>query len=96
MLEGDFRFVIDGEIKELSAGDAAFIPKGAVHSFDNAGTIDAVMLSVATPGLFGPAYFQELAELLSSNPDGPPDRDAFMGVMARHGLTPVLPAAPAQ
>jgi hypothetical protein len=55
-----------------------------------------VFLSVATPGVFTPAYFHEVAELLDQSPDGPPDRDAFMAVMSRHGLTlaPPVPQVP--
>jgi hypothetical protein len=48
-------------------------------------------LSVATPGVFRPAYFLEIAEVLGASPGGPPDVDALFAVMGRHGLTPALP-----
>jgi hypothetical protein len=39
-------------------------------------------------GVFGPAYFHELAAVLEAVGDGPPDPEAFKAVMLRHGLTP--------
>jgi hypothetical protein len=50
-------------------------------------------LAIATPGVFGPRYFQDLAELLA--PGGPPDPAAIGAVMRHHGLTPALSVAPA-
>ena len=95
VVQGDFTFVIDGVVHELGTGQAGFIGRGQVHSFDNAGTTDGMFVSVATPGLFGPDYFHQIADVLSVSPDGPPNLDDLFGVMARHGLTPALPGAPA-
>ncbi len=91
--EGVFTFNIDGVAHELSAGQAGFVGKGQVHSFDNTGTTDGAFLTVATPGIFRPEYFREIAAVLSASPDGPPDIGALFGVMARHGLTPAIPGA---
>jgi quercetin dioxygenase-like cupin family protein len=93
VLEGVFTFVIDGVPCELSAGQAGFVGRGQVHSFDNTGGTDGVFLSVATPGIFRPQYFHEIAEVLAASSGGPPDLDALFGVMARHGLTPAIPGA---
>ena len=94
VLEGEFTFVVDGVVHELGAGQAGFIGRGQVHSFDNTGSTDGAFLSVATPGIFGPDYFHQIADVLSASPGGPPDLDALFGVMARHGLTPAMPSAP--
>ncbi|MGO8824910.1 MAG: cupin domain-containing protein [Acidimicrobiales bacterium] len=94
VLEGEFTFVIDGVAHELGAGEAGFVGRGQVHSFDNTGSTDGVFLSVATPGIFGPQYFHEIADVLAAAPDAPPDLGALFGVMARHGLTPAVPGAP--
>ena len=93
VLEGLFTFMVDGVAHELSAGQAGFVGRGQVHSFDNAGSTDGVFLSVATPGIFRPQYFHEIAEVLAASPGGPPDLDALFGVMARHGLTPAIRGA---
>jgi len=47
-------------------------------------------LSVITPGLLGPAFFQEVGAIV--NAGGPPDVARIMQVMQRHGLRPVAPA----
>ena len=54
----------------------------------------AGMLAIATPGVFGPAYFQEVADVIAAAAGGPPDPAAIGAVMRRHGLTPALPAMP--
>ncbi|MGA7417508.1 MAG: cupin domain-containing protein [Acidimicrobiales bacterium] len=95
VLEGVFTFVIDGVGKELGPGQAGFVGRGQVHSFDNTGDTDGVFLSVATPGIFRRDYFEEIAEVLAASPDGPPDLNALFLVMASHGLTPAIPSAPA-
>ena len=96
VLEGSFTFMRDGQAHELTPGQALFIGRGQIHSFDNSGAVDGVFLSVATPGVFGPDYFLDIAGVLAASPDGPPDRDALTAVMASHGLTVAQPSAPAE
>jgi quercetin dioxygenase-like cupin family protein len=83
---GTFTVTIDGTCQEFGAGQAAFIGRGQVHSFDNSGGVDGAFLSVATPGIFRTAYFLEIAEVLAASPDGPPDKGEMFAVMQRHGL----------
>ena len=90
-LEGEVTFTVDGETTTVGPGDVLLIPRGAVHGFTVAGAEDASVLFVATPGLFGPGYFREMAAILDAAGDGPPDREALMAVMKHHGLTPALP-----
>jgi quercetin dioxygenase-like cupin family protein len=85
-LEGVATFTIDGEELAIGPGDTYCIPRGAVHSFmvyDN----DASFLAIATPGVFGPAYFLELADVVRAA-GGPPNPADIAAVMQRHGLTP--------
>jgi hypothetical protein len=76
-------------------GDRDRPGRGYVHParqcarFANHGA-DAKFLAVASPGVFGPAYFREIADDLSS--DDPPDIAALAAVMRRHGLTPAAPS----
>jgi hypothetical protein len=69
------------------------VPRGAIHGFENRGSADATFLAIASPGVFGPAYFQEVGEVLAASAGGPPDLAALAKVMRRHGLTPAPPAA---
>jgi quercetin dioxygenase-like cupin family protein len=89
-LAGALTFTIDGDKSEIEPGDALVIRRGQVHHFENLGVDEARFLSVATPGVFRPAYFEEIAAVLDAG--GPPDLQALAGVMRRHGLTPAPPA----
>jgi quercetin dioxygenase-like cupin family protein len=95
-LEGVTTWTVDGETSEVGTGDAICVRRGAVHGFENRGSVDATFLAVASPGVFGPAYFHEVAEVLAASAGGPPDIEALMDVMRRHGLTPVPPAEATQ
>jgi hypothetical protein len=61
---------------------------GAVHAFENRTDRDAKFLAIATPGVLGPDYFDEIAAVLRTAAGGPPDPVAIGAVMRRHGLTP--------
>jgi quercetin dioxygenase-like cupin family protein len=87
-LEGVLTFTVDGHTRDIGPGEAICIRRGQVHHFVNQGSADAKFLSVATPGIFGPTYFQEIRDVLSATPGGPPDVAALVEVMRRHGLTP--------
>jgi quercetin dioxygenase-like cupin family protein len=85
-IEGITTFTIDGQVIEIGPGDTVCIPRGAVHSFmAHDGAVS--FLAIATPGLFGPAYFHELAGVIEAG-GGAPDPAAIAQVMRRHGLTP--------
>jgi quercetin dioxygenase-like cupin family protein len=91
-LQGTTTWTIDGESIEVAVGEAVCVPRGAIHGFENRGSEDATFLAIATPGVFGPAYFREVGEVLAASAGGPPDLAALGEVMRRHGLTPVAPA----
>jgi quercetin dioxygenase-like cupin family protein len=88
-LSGEFTMVVDGVVHALRERDVIHVPRGVVHGFGVKG--EASILAIATPGLFGSAYFREMAEAL--NGDGPPDRDRLIAIQMRHGLTPALASA---
>jgi quercetin dioxygenase-like cupin family protein len=50
VLDGEFRFSIDGCVTTVTAGGSAFVPHGVPHCFKNCTTRDARMLIVFTPG----------------------------------------------
>jgi quercetin dioxygenase-like cupin family protein len=89
-LDGVTTWVLDGQQVRVGPGDVLFIPRGHVHHLANLGMQDARELSVIVPGLLGPEYFREIAEVL--NAGGPPNVERIMEVMRRHGLRPALPA----
>jgi quercetin dioxygenase-like cupin family protein len=92
-LEGVTTWTIDGETVQIGPGEAVCVPRGQVHGFENHGSVDASFLAIATPALFGPAYFREIGAVLAAGAGGPPDLAAIGAVMHRHGLTPAPPSA---
>jgi quercetin dioxygenase-like cupin family protein len=92
-LEGVSTWRIDGQARELGPGESVCIRRGQVHGFENRGSENAKFLAIATPGVFGPAYFPDIAQVLAAAAGGPPDLAALAEVMRRHGLTPAQPVA---
>jgi quercetin dioxygenase-like cupin family protein len=87
-LEGVLTWTIEGTPTEVGPGETLFIPRGAVHHFDNTGESDARALAIVTPGILGPDFFREVGAILDAAAGGPPDFAALGEVMRRHGLTP--------
>ena len=92
-IEGTTTWTIDGETIEVGPGEAVCVQRGQVHGFNNRGDVDATFLAIATPAVFGAAYFREIGEVLAASAGGPPDLAAIGEVMHRHGLTPAPPSA---
>jgi quercetin dioxygenase-like cupin family protein len=89
VVEGVWTFVVNGETKEVSAGESLFIPRGAVHGFTNLTQTDVKGLAVVTPALIGPDFFKESAAIV--NAGGPPDLEKLKIVFAKYGLVAVMP-----
>jgi quercetin dioxygenase-like cupin family protein len=87
-VEGTLVWTVEGRAHEVGSGEVLFIPRGAVHRFENTGDFDARALAIVTPGILGPGYFREIAAVLDASAGGPPDPAAIAAVMRRHGLTP--------
>jgi quercetin dioxygenase-like cupin family protein len=92
-LEGVSTWTVEGAAVDVAPGEALCIPRSAVHHFDNRGDLDAKVLAIATPGVFGPDYFREVAAVFADSGGGPPDIERIGDVMRRHGLTPAPPPA---
>jgi quercetin dioxygenase-like cupin family protein len=83
VLEGRLRYSVEGEVRDLGAGESAYTPRGAVHGFSNPFLSSARVLIVQSPDI-GAQYFRDVAAVLGAG--GPPDRAKLMQVMARYGL----------
>ncbi|HKW28266.1 MAG TPA: cupin domain-containing protein [Verrucomicrobiae bacterium] len=88
-LEGVVTFTVNGQPMDIGPGRTCFIPRGAVHGFNNLKPTTAKALTVVTPALIGPEFFKQMAAIV--NTGGPPDLEKINTVMARHGLVPALP-----
>ena len=70
-LAGKLRMTLDGKTIDVGAGDTLFIPRGAVHGFENPFTEPAKAMVVITWGLLGAQYFRDIA---AAGRGGPPIR----------------------
>jgi quercetin dioxygenase-like cupin family protein len=88
-LEGVTSYTVGGERIDLKPGESLFIPRRVIHGFDNQGDVDARFLAIISPGLLGPSYFKDVADVLGGG--GPPDVEKIGEIMRRYGLTPAPP-----
>jgi quercetin dioxygenase-like cupin family protein len=91
---GVMTFAVEGKTVDIGPGESCFIPRGAVHGFNNLKQTDAKALAVVTPGLIGPDFFKEAAAIV--NGGGPPDVEKLKAVMLKHGLVPAMPPVAAR
>jgi len=75
---------LDGAAHRLKSGDALFVPRGAVHRFDNLDAGAARALVTLTPAVAGKRYFKDIAAVV--NAGGPPDMAKVKAVMDKYGL----------
>ena len=85
-VEGVVTFTVEGKPVDIGPGQTCFIPRGAVHGFDNLRQTDVKALAVITPALLGPEFFKEAAAIV--NAGGPPDVEKLNTVLLKHGLVP--------
>src|SRR6058998_921939 len=90
-VEGGITFIVEGKQIDIGPGESCFVPRGAVHGFNNLKQTDVKALAIITPALLGPDFFKEAAAIV--NADGPPDVKKLNAVMAKHGLVAVMPGA---
>jgi quercetin dioxygenase-like cupin family protein len=95
-LAGMLTWTLEGVAVDVGPGDALFIPRGAIHHFDNAHDADAKALAIVTPGILGPDFFRQVAAVIDASSGGPPDVVALGEVMRRHGLTPAPSTGPSE
>jgi mannose-6-phosphate isomerase-like protein (cupin superfamily) len=62
VLEGEFRFVVDGKEIHARAGDTVFAPRGSRHTFQNVSTTPSRMVTTVVPGGLDD-FFEELEQI---------------------------------
>ena len=88
-LDGVVTFTVNGRPNDIGPGQTCFIPRGAVHGFNNLKPARAKALTVVTPALIGPDFFREMAAIV--NVSGPPALEKINAVMAKYGLVSAPP-----
>ena len=90
-VEGVVTFTVEGKPVDIGPGESCFIPRGAVHGFNNLKQTAVKALAMITPALLGPDFFKEAAAIV--NAGGPPDVEKLKAVLLKHGLVPVMAQA---
>ncbi|HEV8543582.1 MAG TPA: cupin domain-containing protein [Verrucomicrobiae bacterium] len=88
-VEGVMTFTVEGKALDIGPGESCFVPRGAVHGFNNLKQTDARALAFVTPALIGPDFFKEMAAIV--NAGGLPNVEKLKAVVLKHGLVPVTP-----
>ncbi len=65
VLEGQYRFEVDGKLYDAAPGDVLSVPGGVPHRFVNVTDKPGRQLVMIVPGLDAFAFFTDLAETLS-------------------------------
>ena len=67
-VEGVITFTVEGKPVEIGPGESWFVPRGAVHGFNNLKQTDVKALAIITPALLGPDFFKEAAAIVNAGP----------------------------
>lgn len=82
IVEGEYRFEVDGEEIYASAGATVFAPRGSRHTFQNIGKERGRTITTVVPGGVD-LFFEELEQ---AAPRGtPPDPARMLPIFAKHG-----------
>jgi mannose-6-phosphate isomerase-like protein (cupin superfamily) len=83
ILEGEFRFEVDGREIYASEGATVFAPRGSRHTFQNVGTAPGRTVTTVVPGGLD-EFFEELETAV---PRGTvPDPEQIVPIFEKHGL----------
>ncbi|MDR3651166.1 MAG: cupin domain-containing protein [Acidimicrobiales bacterium] len=85
VLDGAVEFHVADEVFLGTSGMFVLVSAGEAHTFGNTSEEPARLLVLHAPALDG--YFEDLEQLWAS--PQPPDRDAELALMRRHGMEPV-------
>jgi mannose-6-phosphate isomerase-like protein (cupin superfamily) len=83
ILEGEYKFEVDGQEIYAGAGSAVFAPRGVPHTFQNIGTTPGRIMTTVVPG--GLDIFFEEVEAATPRGTGP-DPATMLPIFEKHGL----------
>ena len=86
VLEGELTFHLEDRSMEAGPGDFVLVPRGVVHTFENAGSSEARFLEVAAPGAFV-GYFEELLAAVPASGE-PPDPATIAALYEKYDIVP--------
>jgi len=91
VVEGEFKFYLDGKIVTLHPGDMADVPRMTPHAFANLTKKPARLIGTCNPGAFE-KFFALTAELVKKQKPGTPEFEAGMkAIMKQVDMEPLGP-----
>jgi mannose-6-phosphate isomerase-like protein (cupin superfamily) len=82
IVDGEYRFWVDGKQTDVGAGGLVYLPRGVPHEFEVLGERAGRHWVLSAPGGFD-HFFQECAEVFAA--PGPPDRARLVAISAAYG-----------
>lgn len=83
IVEGQFRFEVDGVEIHAGPGDTVFAPRGSAHTFQNIGATEGRTIVTVVPGGLD-LFFEEVSETVV--PGAAPDPAAIAELFRKHGM----------
>ena len=83
VLDGRLTLRVGARTVEADAGACVAVPRGVVHTLQNATQETVRYLLLLTPGRLE-GYFAELGALIAATPSGPPDPVQWAAIAARY------------
>ena len=88
ILDGHFRFFVDGNIFTAKTGDTVYAPKGSTHTFQNIGATPGITLTTVIPGGLD-VFFEELSAAVPAGIE--PDPAVVGPIFEKHDMEMVGP-----
>ena len=87
VIEGRFGFLVEGVASEASPRTHLYVPRGALHAYENAGEGTGRLLAVHTPGGSQESFLAAAGEPAGSPADHPgQNHRGFALLAAEHGI----------
>jgi quercetin dioxygenase-like cupin family protein len=83
LLEGRYRFNVEGAWSEAGPGSVVHLPRGVAHTFHVVGDVDGRHWVITTSGDF-PRFYAECGEAFAAG--GPPDVGRLLAIAQAHGM----------
>jgi quercetin dioxygenase-like cupin family protein len=83
ILDGQFRFEVDGQMIDAGPGSSVYAARGTAHTFQNVGSTVGRMLVITQPAGLD-SFFEDLAAATSGQTQ--PDPSVVVPVFEKHGL----------
>ena len=87
-MDGIVTWTVAGKQIEIGPGEQLHIPRGVAHSYANLHPATARMMCLFTPGLVGPEYFRELADVVARSASAADIAASLGEIMMRYGVIP--------